>query len=139
MDLRRVLEEIVKDPAMLLKYLPDPPRLSPSLNKRIDQIFHPRGEEDLKDPAKLLKYLPDPPRLAPSLNKRIDQIFHPRGEEDLKDPAKLFLDSLAHFIVEQADSAVQSFAKTVRYNISKVVGHMGDSKGNSEENIKRKG
>ena len=103
MDLRKVLEEIVKDPAMLLKYIPDPPRLSPSLNKRIDQIFHPRGEEDLKDPA------------------------------------KLFLDSLAHFIVEQADSAVQSFAKTVRYNISKVVSHISDSKGNSEENIKRKG
>jgi len=96
-------------------------------------------EEVAKDPAKLLKYLPDPPRLAPSLNKRIDQIFHPRGEEDLKDPAKLFLDSLAHFIVEQADSAVQSFAKTVRYNISKVVGHTGDRKGNSEENIKKKG
>ena len=96
-------------------------------------------EEVAKNPAKLLELIPNPPRLAPSLNRRIDQIFHPRGEEDLKDPAKLFLDSLAHFIVEQADSAVQSFAKTVRYNISKVVGHMGDRKSNSEENIKRKG
>jgi len=96
-------------------------------------------EEVAKDPSKLLRYLPDPPRLAPSLNKRIDQIFHPRGEEDLRDPAKLFLDSLCHFIVEQADSAVQSFAKTVRYNISKVVGNSGDRKGNSEENIKRRG
>lgn len=97
--------------------------------------------EIAKDPSKLLRHLPDPPKLAPSLNKRIDQIFHPRGEEDLKDPSKLFLDSLAHFIVEQADSAMQSFAKTVRYNISKVVGNSGDRKGNgnSEENIKRRG
>jgi len=94
-------------------------------------------EEFTRNPAKILEYLPSPPRLAPSLNKRIDQIFHPRGEEDLKDPSKLFLDSLAHFIVEQADSTVQSFAKTVRYNISKVISHKGDSKSNSDKNAKK--
>ena len=73
------------------------------------------------DLRQLLENFPNPPRLAPLINKHIDKTFHPRGEEDLKDPTVVFLDSLAHFIVEQADSAVQSVAKTVRYNLAKFV------------------
>ena len=73
------------------------------------------------DVRKLLENFPNPPRLAPILNRRIDKTFHPHGEKDLQNPTVVFFDSLAHFVVEQADSAVQSFAKTVRYNLSKFV------------------
>ena len=78
------------------------------------------------DLRQLLENFPNPPRLAPILNKRIDRTFHPHGEKDLQNPTVVFLDSLAHFVVEQADSAVQSFAKTVRYNLSRFVGHYSD-------------
>ena len=39
------LRDLLRDPSQLLKVLPDPPRLSPILNRVIDEVMHPLAEE----------------------------------------------------------------------------------------------
>ena len=39
------LRDLLRDPSQLLKTLPDPPRLSPILNRVIDEVMHPLAEE----------------------------------------------------------------------------------------------
>jgi hypothetical protein len=65
-----------------------------------------------------LKNAPPPPRLAPLLNKKIDELLHPLAE---RSRAVYLLDSLAHTVVEQADSLVQSLYKVVKYNLDKML------------------
>jgi len=66
-----------------------------------------------------LRSAPPPPRLAPLLNKEIDKAFHRSGEEAR---ALAVIDSIAHVIVEQADSLVLSLHKTVKYNLGRILG-----------------
>ncbi len=69
-------------------------------------------------PADLLRMAPSPPRLAPVLNRLIDRVMHPLAE---KNRALYALDSLLHISVEMGDAFVDSLAKTIRYNISKIL------------------
>ena len=68
---------------------------------------------------KWLRSIPSPPKLAPTLNKVIDGLFHPHFEEH---KGFVLADSIAHAVVEQADSFVASVAKTIKYNLDKLVG-----------------
>lgn len=77
----------------------------------------------LKNVKKALDWLrsaPPPPRLAPLLNKEIDRVFHRGSGEEARTLA--IIDSIAHTIVEQADSLVLSLHKTVKYNLSRILG-----------------
>jgi hypothetical protein len=65
-----------------------------------------------------LKNMPPPPRLAPILNKRIDELLHPLGE---RNKFIYVVDSVAHALVEQADSLVLSFYKSIKYNLPKIL------------------
>ena len=67
----------------------------------------------------LLGSVPNPPKLSPFLNRRIDEILHPAAEEDKR---LYVVDSLAHMLVETADAVMLSIVKSVRYNLTKVIG-----------------
>lgn len=69
-----------------------------------------------------LRMLPDPPRLAPTLNRVIDSVMHPLAEERRELYA---LDSLLHLAVEVGDTVALSIAKTIRYNLPRVLGGRG--------------
>jgi len=81
------------------------------------------------DPAKLLRYVPDPPRLAPTLNRLIDRVMHPLAE---KRTELYVVDSALHILVEVGDQLVQSIAKTVRFNIPRVLEKAGVGEGERE-------
>ena len=77
----------------------------------------------LKNVKKALDWLrsaPPPPRLAPLLNRQIDRVLHRGGGEEAR--ALAVVDSIAHTIVEQADSLVLSLHKTVKYNLGRILG-----------------
>lgn len=77
----------------------------------------------LKNVKKVLDWLrsaPPPPRLAPLLNRQIDGLLHRGSGEEAR--ALAVLDSIAHTIVEQADSLVLSIHKTVKYNLGRILG-----------------
>ena len=69
-------------------------------------------------PEDLLKYVPDPPKMAPTLNRIIDRAIHPLAE---KNKALYLLDSALHIFVETGDALAESLAKTVRYNLPKIL------------------
>lgn len=76
----------------------------------------------LKNVKKALDWLrsaPPPPRLAPLLNRQIDRVFHRGRGEEAK--ALTIIDSIAHAVVEQADSLVASFYKAVRFNVLRLL------------------
>jgi hypothetical protein len=66
-----------------------------------------------------LRSAPPPPRLAPLLNRQIDRAFHRGSGEEAKTLA--IIDSIAHTVVEQADSLVLSLHKTVKYNLGRIL------------------
>lgn len=84
----------------------------------------------LKNVKKALDWLrsaPPPPRLAPLLNRQIDRVLHRgRGEEGR---VLAIVDSIAHTIVEQADSFVVSVHKTLKYNLNRLLGGEGGRRG----------
>ena len=69
-------------------------------------------------PAELLRMIPNPPKLAPVLNRVIDKALHPAAERDERIYA---LDSALHTVVEVGDTLVHSLAKTIRYNVARIV------------------
>jgi len=74
---------------------------------------------DKKNPlSDVLERIPNPPRLAPLLNKQIDELFHKAAD---KNRGLYLVDSLAHLVVETADSIALSISKSVRYNLKKLV------------------
>jgi hypothetical protein len=74
---------------------------------------------DLEKWVNYLKNVPPPPRLAPILNRKIDELLHPLAE---RSRLIYVVDSLAHTVVEQADSLVQSIYKAIKYNLPKLLG-----------------
>jgi len=67
----------------------------------------------------LLRLTPDPPRVAPLLNRVIDEVLHPLAE---KRRELYLLDSALHTAVELGDALAKSLAKTIRYNLSRLLG-----------------
>jgi len=67
---------------------------------------------------RLIRSLPDPPAFSRFLNSLIDEVFHPLAERYGSNV--YLLDSLAHLIVETADTAALSLVKSVRYNLPRV-------------------
>jgi len=66
----------------------------------------------------LLEATPNPPKISPLLNRKIDAVFHKAAEKD----KRLYLvDSLAHMLVETADSIALSIAKSIRWNFTKII------------------
>jgi hypothetical protein len=74
-----------------------------------------------------LRSAPPPPRLAPLLNRQIDRAFHRGGGEEAR--ALAVVDSIAHIVVEQADSFVASIYKVVKYNLNRLLGEEGGRRG----------
>ena len=90
---------------------------TPENKPNLPELLKKLREGKLK-PLDLLKYAPNPPRLSPTLNRIIDETVHPLAE---KHSELYVLDSLLHLTVELADTAVASLAKTVRYNLEKII------------------
>ena len=67
---------------------------------------------------RLIRSLPDPPAFSRFFNNLIDEIFHPLAERYGSNV--YLLDSLAHLIVETADTAALSLVKSIRYNLPRV-------------------
>ena len=70
-------------------------------------------------PVNILKMVPNPPRLAPTLNRVIDEVMHPVAE---KNKTLYIVDSTLHAAVEVSDTLIQSLVKTVRYNVTRILG-----------------
>jgi hypothetical protein len=70
--------------------------------------------DDFRKLLNHLKNMPPPPRLSPILNREIDRFLH-------RDDRLAVIDSLAHMVVEQADSMIQSIHKTLKYNMDKLL------------------
>jgi len=100
-----------------------PPKLSPRAYapwRRHGGVVSLTPGDTVARAAKLLELLPPPPRLAPVLNRVIDSVLHRLAEEE-GDPGVYLLDSALHTLVELGDQLADSIAKSVRYNLPRVL------------------
>jgi predicted ATP-dependent serine protease len=74
----------------------------------------------------VLENIPNPPKLSPLLNRQIDRVLHKAAE---RNRSLYIIDSLAHTAVEAADSVALSVAKSIRYNLRRII----EGEGGGEE------